>query len=92
VRKLTVSVNISTMMQAEAKAEFVIGHDGTRMRVRLGLPPLDRHLELDLVYIFIFGEGLTFLSCWLRTNPRCDAPLAFLWHLALSLAIELLAC
>jgi hypothetical protein len=37
VRKLTVSVNISTMMQPEAKAQFVIGPDGTRMRVRLGV-------------------------------------------------------
>lgn len=35
VRKRTVSVNTSSM-QPEAKAQFVVAPDGTRMRVRLG--------------------------------------------------------
>ena len=92
VRKLTVSFKVATMMQPEAKAQFIAVPDGTLMRVRLGIRRWIAMLSwIGLVYVIIFAEGLAFLLCRLQPNPRCNVPLAFVWPIALPVAIELLA-
>lgn len=92
VRKLTVSFNISTMMQPEAKAEFVVAHDGTRMRVRLGIRRwVTISSWIGLAYLIIVGEGLTLFICHFQPNPRCDSPFAYAWPIAFPVVLEILA-
>lgn len=92
VRKLTVSLNISTMMQPEAKAQFVVAHDGTRMRVRLGIRRwVTISTWIGLAYLIIVGEGLTLLLCQFQPNPRCYSSFAYAWPIALPVVLEILA-
>src|SRR5258708_36040876 len=59
VRKLTVSFNVTTPMQPEARAQFVVASDGTRMRVRLGVRRwVAIWIWIDFAFLIIFLEGL----------------------------------
>lgn len=92
VRKLTVSLNVSTMMQPEARAQFVVAPDGTRMRVRLGVRRwIAISSWIGLAAMIIFLEGLTFLLCRFQPNPRCNGPLTFIWPLVIPVTLGLLA-
>jgi hypothetical protein len=92
VRKVTVSPSISTMMQPEARAQFVVAPDGTRMRVRLGVRRwIAISSWIGLAYMIIFLEGFIFLLCRFQPNPRCDGPFTFLWPLVIPVTLELLA-
>ena len=92
VRKLTVSLNVSTMMQPEARAQFVVAPDGTRMRVRLGVRRwIAISSWIGLAYMIAFLEGFTFLLCRFQPNPRCNGPFTFIWPLVIPVTLELLA-
>lgn len=88
VRKLT--LNTSTMMQPEAKAEFVVAHDGTRMRVRLGIRRwVTISTWIILANMIIVGEGLTLFICRFQPNPRCHSPFAYVWLIAFPVGLEI---
>lgn len=92
LRKLTVSLKVSTILQPEAKAQFVVAPDGTHMRVRLGVRQwITISNWIGLACMIVFLQGFTFLLCRFQPNPSCNAPLAFVWPVVIPLTLELVA-
>jgi hypothetical protein len=62
VRKRTVSRNVSFSMQPEAKTQFTVAPDGTRMRVRLGVRRWVMILNsVGTIYVALYLVGFMLL-------------------------------